>query len=433
MAIKDILSSSDPLSNDAFQMIINYREEDMYVDYKESIEPNNNKHWLEITKDVLAFSNTHGGYIVIGVRYTPFEVVGIDERVVEFLTDTNNILQKLNRYVEPAFTGIRTKKYVDCKKNIVVIYVPESKGTTHVIVKEGNYKKSDGNTDIILRPGMIFFRSSATNHIITSADLEFILSKRLDHYKESIFNRVMRVINEPIERELVFLDSKTTSQEAKKIKISDPDDPEAIKVKGLNVAAPPKNDNEEIASWIALKTRDESFTPSSERLWYIYSKRLTLKETLIDDQIKELLRLNLLKRIPPFYWLQFVHNEDAKSIIQECLKYVDDFNLRVNILHVGAFKGKTFYKSLLRVMGKDVSRLNPRSRKYPKEDPISYFHSNIIDKMKKDIKLKKSSTEDLEKKLDYLVSKCLTSPTSIYEGWEIEAIDCFLYSPKNNK
>jgi predicted HTH transcriptional regulator len=315
MAIKDNLSAADPLSNEALQKLIAYKEEDLYVDYKESFDHKNNKQWLEITKDVMAFANTQGGYIVIGVRHKPFIVIGLEDSIVDFLAETNNILQKVNRYISPSFTNIRTKKYKTEDGNIVVIHIPESKGRTHIVVKEASYKYPDGRTEMVLRPGMIYVRRSATNNVMTPDDLEFILARRLDYYKESLFNRISRVVQAPIEHELVFLDANDVSKRAKGIRISD--DPDATEVKGLNIAVPPKNDQQEIAGWIAMRARNERFSPGSERLWYIYSNRLTLKDTLTDDQIAELMRFNLLNNIPTFYWMQFVDDEKCKNIIKE--------------------------------------------------------------------------------------------------------------------
>ena len=311
MAIRDVLISADPLSNEALQMLIAYREEDLYVDYKESFDPNNNKQWLELTKDIMAFANTHGGYIIFGVRHKPFEVSGLEDSIIAFLTETNNILQKVNRFVGPAFTDIRTKKYETDDGNIAVIYVPESKGRTHIVVKEASCKYQDGKTEMILRPGMIYVRRSATNHIMTPDDLEFILTRRIDYYKESLFDRITRVIQAPIEHELVIQDPQAASGDVKKVKLSH--DSDAIPIKGLSFTVPPKTDEEEISSWIAMRIRDNGFNPRDEKLWYIYSKRLTLNATISIEQIAELMRFNLERRIPAFYWMQMLDDNKRKN------------------------------------------------------------------------------------------------------------------------
>lgn len=58
MSIKSFLESGDPLSQEALEQLVKHREEDLYVDYKESFEPKDEQHWLNITKDAMAFSNT---------------------------------------------------------------------------------------------------------------------------------------------------------------------------------------------------------------------------------------------------------------------------------------------------------------------------------------------------------------------------------------
>ena len=62
------LLSYDPLSDDAIQELIDYREEDSSLDYKLELDPDSEREWLEITKDVSAFANTDGGYLVFGIR-----------------------------------------------------------------------------------------------------------------------------------------------------------------------------------------------------------------------------------------------------------------------------------------------------------------------------------------------------------------------------
>jgi len=424
MSIEDILYSKDPLSIEALQMLINYREEDMYVDYKELIEHNNNKSWLELTKDVMAFANTNGGYIVFGVRYKPFSVVGLEDKVVEFLTDTNNVLQKINRYIAPDVTNMRTKKFNTIDGTIVVLYIPESKGKTHVVIKEGSYKHSSGHSEIILRPGMIYMRRSATNQILTSDDLEYILAKRIEYYKETIFNKIIKVMEAPIEKEILFVDG---IDDAMKVKLSN--DADAIPIKGLPITKPPENDQEEVSVWIAMKLRDPLFSPRPERLWYIYSKRAILGSVLLDDQIVELIKFNLLNEIPVFYWMQIINRSKCKDIIKTCFEQVKNFSAKNFLLRVGAFQGKTFYNNLLKKLGQDIKRLNNRSRTYP-SNPSTLFHPELLKREGRGIKAKIISNTELEKRFDYLISRFSNSEGSYCERWEIEAIDCYLYAQR---
>ena len=89
VSVKLFLSSDDPLSVEAIERLINHKEEDLYVDYKEAFDPDDEKQWIGITSDAMAFANMMGGYIVFGVRDSDFSVIGVPESVSSQLTDTN--------------------------------------------------------------------------------------------------------------------------------------------------------------------------------------------------------------------------------------------------------------------------------------------------------------------------------------------------------
>ena len=161
--IRSFLNSDDPLSSEAIQKLINHKEEDLYVDYKECFDHRDEKHWVGITTDVMAFANTMGGYIVFGIRDSSFSIIGLPELVASGLANTNMIMQKLNRYVLPPFSMVRTKSHKTESGDIIVImYIPESKGKTHIFIKDVNYKYPSGETKKLIHAGMIFIRRSAT-------------------------------------------------------------------------------------------------------------------------------------------------------------------------------------------------------------------------------------------------------------------------------
>ena len=110
MDIKSFLDSNDPLCDEAIDSLLKHKEEDLYIDYKESFLPKNEKEWLGLTADAMAFANTLGGFIVFGVTDEIFSLVGIEEDALKALSNTNLVLQKLNRYIRPPFAHIRTKK-----------------------------------------------------------------------------------------------------------------------------------------------------------------------------------------------------------------------------------------------------------------------------------------------------------------------------------
>ena len=110
-SIEELLSSNDPLNREVALHLASYSEEDNRVDYKQNFDPKSEKDWLEITKDISAFANTYGGYLVFGISDSDKKVVGLTPAVSNVLKDANYISQKVNRYIEPQIISLRSKEF----------------------------------------------------------------------------------------------------------------------------------------------------------------------------------------------------------------------------------------------------------------------------------------------------------------------------------
>jgi hypothetical protein len=114
---------------DIEELIENKTRENITLDYKEQF--GNTK---SIANLVSAFANTHGGFIVIGIREK--ENSSEPERIVE-LTDTNKVLEsKINNccydnITPPVF--VRTKILEKDSKRIFLVNIPESDLTPHAV------------------------------------------------------------------------------------------------------------------------------------------------------------------------------------------------------------------------------------------------------------------------------------------------------------
>lgn len=137
MNVRDHLLEKDPLTKETAEFLVKYSEEDDRVDYKQSIDPASEKDWLEITKDISAFANTYGGYIVFGINDSEKKIVGLTKNITDIIKDANNVHQKINRHLEPNIIGLRAKEFKIGDHSIVIIYIPQSVGITHMISKEG--------------------------------------------------------------------------------------------------------------------------------------------------------------------------------------------------------------------------------------------------------------------------------------------------------
>ena len=111
-------------------------------------------------QDVSAFANTLGGYLVFGVANQSREVVGLPRKVAQELEDVNNIQQKLNRYLDPELEHVRSKKFRIDGKYIVLMHIPQSRGKTHIISKDGNFSLPSGKKKTLLHKGTFYVRRS---------------------------------------------------------------------------------------------------------------------------------------------------------------------------------------------------------------------------------------------------------------------------------
>lgn len=423
--VKDFLCSNDPLSEDAIKFLIDHKEEELFVDYKESFDEKDEKHWVGITTDAMAFANTMGGYIVFGIKDSDFSVVGLHDESISVLTDTNQILQKFNRYISPHFSSIRTKEYDTSDGKIVVMYVPESKSKTHIFIKEVNYKYPSGTQKKIINAGMIFIRRSATNQVLMPEDLEFIINRRIDYFRELILARISKVIEAPPDHNVLVFDPKSLGENDQKFSITDSDS--AIPIKGMSFTVTPSTDFEECCGWISLAQRDPTFLPSQKRHWHLYSIKESL--SLNKDQLLEIMRFSLLLEQPVFYWIKDLFADDIKQKLTMVFDETKNINIKSDCLRLSAFLGRSLFMKLLKKLGPDTKRINPKSRKFP-TDPFDLYH-NLIIESKKGVAQEhdeKDFRNKLESELSQKVENLYRGIGGVMEKLDAIAIDCYLYA-----
>lgn len=423
--VNDILCSNDPLSEDAIKFLVNYKEEDLFVDYKESFDEKDEKHWVGITTDAMAFANTMGGFIVFGMKDSDFSIVGLNDQSVRILTDTNQILQKLNRYVSPHFSSIRTKDYNTSGGKIVIMYVPESKGKTHIFIKEVNYIFPSGTQKKIINPGMIFIRRSATNQVLMPEDLEFIINRRIEYFKESILAKISKVIEAPPDHNIIVFDPKSSGEDDKKFSITDSDN--AIPIKGMSFTVTPSTDFEECCGWISLAQRDPTLLPSHERFWHLYSIRESF--SFNQKQLLEIMRFALLLEQPVFYWIKDLFADDIKQKLTMVFDETKAISIKANCLRISAFLGKTLFSKFLKRLESDIKRIDAKCRKFP-SDPFQLFHISTIESRKGDVKkhIEEEFRVKLESELSINAEKYYKISPGVLEKMEAIAIDCYLYA-----
>lgn len=431
-SIQEYLSSSDPLSDVAIDFLLNHREENRVVDYKEAFNTKDEIEWLNITKDVLAFANTEGGYLVFGVKDGSYEMLNLDEEDYKFLNDVNKVQQKLNKYISPLFKNLRTKGFKRKGNKAIILYIPESLGRTHIVIKDGFIKFPNGAEKFILRVGMIFIRKSGGNQIIDPDDFEWLINRRIDRYKESLLGKIARVVEAPPEHEVLVYDTKNSEIDTNNQKIFRiTSSPDSIPVKGLSFTIPPTTDEQLVSSWIALHQKDSKFIPRLDEIYRLYGKRIEL--TLNDEQCLWLAIFSLANGLTGFFWLSFLDKDNVYHALDSAFK-ISTFQNRWVILDVSAFLGKTVYKRILKKFpGDQYERLDKKQLNYTPDLPASLFSpalakGYIPKSTKKEEEMRTVLEEELTK-----VATALATDNSymvVKDSSTLLAIDCYLYSSK---
>jgi hypothetical protein len=118
---------------------IQNEQEGNHLDFKQEIGSNLEKAKKELAKDISAFANSGGGYLVIGVT-DKYEIVGIEKTIQNKPIDEwiNQILSSNIEphlfYYDPKIIEIPNSELV-----LLVIHVPESMKKPHIVTELNNY------------------------------------------------------------------------------------------------------------------------------------------------------------------------------------------------------------------------------------------------------------------------------------------------------
>ena len=426
-SIKELLSLDDPLCDEAFEVLLNFREEEGYVDYKLTFHKDDERAWLELTKDVMAFANTNGGYLVFGLEDRSFKQVGLDDNAVRTIQDSNALMQKINRHADPEITSVRSKSFTMEGKIFVAILIPPSLGKTHLISKDAAFKFPSGEVKVLLRKGTIYIRRSGTNHLVDARDLDEIVDRRITYYKSSLLDKIARVVEAPQASQIVVVPDARASEGNTKFILTD--SPDAIPVKGIGFTVSPTTTEQEIAGWIAMTGREQEALPSSAITWKWYRERHTLQLTA--EQRLHIARYCLLSEVPAFYWIKGCKARDIKSMLTESLRRHRTPDIVSNVVSMAAFLGKTFHSSLLRSLGTYVKRLPPRELKFPPLGPRNLFRADRVGTRGLATAIATESQDSLEAELQELAQiaeRVERQKPNVMQLVRARTLDCHLYA-----
>jgi len=152
---------------------VTLRLETEYWDYKRDLyDMADPRAVAELARDVLAFHNTRGGYIICGIA-DDFTVLGVHDQVALSI-DSGKLNEKIRGYIGPTFHCRYTtvnRPVGGTRKTLAVVFVPPRKGTA---IPAG--RNAPGQSPMF-RKGELFLRvNDATKRAETTPELEFLYS-----------------------------------------------------------------------------------------------------------------------------------------------------------------------------------------------------------------------------------------------------------------
>lgn len=209
----------DPLGNYALAYLISKKKECPYLDFKFKIDIGKDSNFPEIAKDIFAFSNYGGGWILIGwkeSKSSQYNPMGVPE---DYCVDGAVLQEKFNSYsnvkIEIGYQEF-DKKIDGVTKHFAAMFIPPSYEILKPI-KDGKYLK-DGKEKTVFKKDDIFYRRGSQSIHPGEHELELIgkrlvkenyrlsiLSGEPDEIEETIYSNLFKVTKLP---EFVYFGNK---------------------------------------------------------------------------------------------------------------------------------------------------------------------------------------------------------------------------------
>lgn len=426
-SIKELLAFPEPLSDEVLKHVLSFHEETAHVDFKLDFHPTEEREWLEITKDVMAFANTEGGYLAFGVRDKTYDIVGVADATARVLSDPNLLMQKINRYIEPHITGLRSRSISMEGRECVLLFIPRSYDCTHIVSKDASFKFPSGAEKVVLQQGTSYVRRVAGNHLVDARDLDGIIARRIEHFKSSLLDKIARVVESPPGTDILVVSKVATDEPHRKFIIDNA--PDALAVKGMSFTVSPPTIEHEISAWVAMTSGDPSATPGPAITWKWYRLRKALK--LTPEQRIHAAMYCLANETPAFYWLQGCKAAELREALRNCLSRKLDADAVSYVLTIAAFLGRKFHASLVREVNEGMLRRVGKPASFPDAGPRSLLSADSVAVRRGRTWSTKDGRGALEAELDDIAASVKKSgdvQPELQLRWRAATLDCYLYA-----
>lgn len=189
-ARSDPLVVTWPLDESILSRVLAQKSESPRLDHKLTIDLSKTatKDRVELIKDVAAFANSEGGYIVFGIR-NGGSVEGLDEHVYAGF-DEAIIRQKIESCLKPP-PDLFVHRIEDFNgKRLIVLVILPSKDSPLVFLNQGSYKDKSGEVVQVFQPGDVFVRRGSKSERWQQEDVAAVIDRIYERGKEKWLHEI---------------------------------------------------------------------------------------------------------------------------------------------------------------------------------------------------------------------------------------------------
>lgn len=197
--------SVDPLGDTMTSFLLSRKRETPGIDFKLILDTRRGGNFVKAIKDFFAFTNSGGGYILLGFAELPsgrYDPVGLPN---DYHIDQAELQERFNAFSpEPLYVGYREeeKEINGTTRKFAVIYFPPA---PHLLVptKDVAFVDERGNERIAAKKGKVYIRRG-TQSITASGEEERQAQERLReaHYQVSLISGKPEVVDEELYSDL---------------------------------------------------------------------------------------------------------------------------------------------------------------------------------------------------------------------------------------
>jgi hypothetical protein len=193
-------------TDNALKAFLERTSEAADMDFKSAFDVNAAGDWLEIIKDIVAFANSGGGAILIGVNDDG--TLSDAEATRAMGIDPADLTNKIHKYTGMHFHAFEIAEAEKGGREICAITV-QSTRIPLVFTRVGTYEITQGRQKTVFSLGTIYFRHGAKSEPGTSDDLRTFLDRELELIRHSWLDGISKVIEAPAGSRIAILPPET--------------------------------------------------------------------------------------------------------------------------------------------------------------------------------------------------------------------------------